>query len=189
MVHRCEGRPQMKKQPKHDRAPQTPAKQLEGFIVRFDPPIARLIRSARRILRRRFPTAVELVYDNYNALAIGWGPNERASEVVVSLAGYASGVSLYFVQGKRLKDPLKLLEGAGNQGRFIRLYTPEQLKDPAVETLLASAVALGTSPLPAAGRGYTLIKSISVKQRPRRSPGGPKARVHSINHFSAPASS
>jgi hypothetical protein len=160
----------MKDQTKHPLTPQSPAKQLEGFIARFEPPIARLLRSARRILRRRFPTAVELVYDNYNALAIGWGPNERASEVVVSLAGYASGVSLYFVQGKRLKDPLKLLEGGGNQGRFIRLYTPAQLADPAVEALLASAIALGTSPLPVAARGYTVIKSISAKQRPRRKP-------------------
>ncbi len=38
------------------------------------------MRGARRALRlrRRFPTAVELVYDNYNALAFGWGATHNA---------------------------------------------------------------------------------------------------------------
>jgi hypothetical protein len=48
-----------------------PAKQLAGFIARFDPQVAKLVRAARVVLRKRWPTAVELVYDNYNALAIG----------------------------------------------------------------------------------------------------------------------
>jgi hypothetical protein len=146
-----------------------PAKQLAGFIARFDPAIARLVRSARRELRKRFfPTAVELVYDNYNALAIGWAPNERASEVIVSLAVFARGVSLYFMHGAKLPDPDKLLQGSGNQGRFIRLVSGLQLDEPAVAALLRAAIRLGKTPLPTTGRGYTVIKSVSAKQRPRR---------------------
>ncbi len=146
----------------------TPARELAGFIAKFDPQIARLLRSARGVLRKRFPTAVELVYDNYNALAIGWAPNERASEVIVSLAGFARGVCLYFTHGKKLSDPKRLLQGSGNQGRFLRLENAAQLAEPAVEALLRAAVRQGKTPLPATGRGYTVIKSISAKQRPRR---------------------
>ena len=62
-----------------------PGAQLAGFIARFNPAIAKLVRAARVRLRKRLPTAVELVYDNYNALAIGYGPNERRSEAIVSL--------------------------------------------------------------------------------------------------------
>lgn len=141
---------------------------VRGFIVKFDPAIARLVRGARTRLRRRFPTAVELVYDNYNALAIGYAPNERASEVIVSIAAYARGVNLYFVQGRRLADPGGLLEGAGNQGRFLRLDAAARLDQPAVQTLIDAAVALGKTPLPAGCRGYTVVKSVSKRQRPRR---------------------
>ncbi len=162
------------KSPKSDR-PESPAKQLAGFIAKFDPSIGRLVRSARAVLRRRFPTAVELVYDNYNALAIGFGPNERTSEAFVSLAVFARGISLYFMQGAKLPDPHKLLEGSGNQGRFIRLESIAQLDEPAVASLLRAAIAQGKTPLLASGKGYTVIKSVSAKQRPRRpTPNPPK---------------
>jgi hypothetical protein len=149
-------------------SPESPAKQVAGFIAKFDPAIAKLVRSLRKALRKRLPTAVELVYDNYNALAIGWGPNERTSEVIASLGVFARGVCLYFTHGARLPDPLKLLKGSGKQGRFIRLQSVAQLDEPAVEAFLRAAIQLGKTPLPAKGRGYTVVKSISAKQRPRR---------------------
>lgn len=94
---------------------ETPAKQVAGFIAKFDPAIAKLTRGARAKMRKRLPTAVELVYDNYNALAIGFGPTERTTDAILSVAAYATGVTLYFTYGKSLPDPDKRLEGAGNQ--------------------------------------------------------------------------
>lgn len=127
-----------------------------------------MARAALPRLRARFPTAVALVYDNYNALAIGFGPNERTSEAIVSLAVFARGVNLYFIHGAKLADPRGLLQGNGNQGRYVRLERAAQINDPGVEALLREAVKMGKTPLPASGRGYTVIKSISAKQRPRR---------------------
>jgi len=141
---------------------------VAGFIAKFDPAIAQLVRSARRALRARFPTAVELVYDNYNALAIGWGPDERASHVIVSLAVFPRGLDLYFTRGITLPDPDKLLKGTGSQGRFIRLDSVAQLDHPSVAALLNAAVRQSETPLPTEGLGYTVVKSISSKQRPRR---------------------
>ncbi len=146
----------------------SPAKQLQGFISKFDPEVAKLTNAALKILRQRFSTAVELVYDNYNALAIGWSPNGRTSEVICSLAVYARGVNLYFMYGAHLKDPDNLLEGQGNQGRFIRLDTAERILDPKVSALLDAATELGDTPLPTTGKRTLVIKSISAKQRPRR---------------------
>lgn len=57
------------------------------------------------------------MYDNYNALPIGFASTERTSDVIVSLAVYARGVNF---------------------------------------------------PLPRSRRGYTVVKSVSAKQRPRR---------------------
>ena len=149
-------------------AAEGPARQVAGFIAKFDPAIGALARAARAAVRRRFPTAVEQVYDNYNALAMGFGPNERTSEIIVSVAVFPRGVSLYFMHGARLPDPQKVLKGSGNQGRFIRLESGEELDDPGVEALLQAAIRLGKTPLPATRRGHTVVKSISTRQRPRR---------------------
>src|SRR5436190_2014451 len=81
------------------------AKQVAGFIAKFDPSIAALARQARAAMRKRFPTAVEIVYDNYNALAMGFSTTERTSDVIVSVAVFARGVNLYFMYGRSLPDP------------------------------------------------------------------------------------
>jgi hypothetical protein len=145
----------------------TPAKQLAGFIAKFDPAIASLARSARAVLRQRFPTAVELVYDNYNALAIGYSSTERASDCIVSLAVFPRTVALSFYYGAGLADPTGILSGSGNQNRYISLDRAARLSDPAVESLILAAVVKAKVPLPTR-KGYLVIKSISAKQRPRR---------------------
>ena len=108
-------------------APTSASRQLDTFIRRFDPAIRKLVREARAKLRRRLPTAIELVYDNYNALAIGFASSERMSDAIVSLAVYARGVNLYFIYGAALADPHHLLLGSGNQGRFVRLESASTL--------------------------------------------------------------
>jgi hypothetical protein len=146
----------------------SPAKQVAAFIAKFDPEVARLIRSARSALRKRLPTAIEQVYDNYNFLAIGYCTTERTSDCIVSLAAASNGVSLSFYYGATLPDPDKILLGSGKQNRFVRLESVKTLSQPAVESLIRAAVAQAKTPLPATGRGYTMIKSVSAKQRPRR---------------------
>jgi hypothetical protein len=145
-----------------------PAKQLEGFIAKYDPAVAKLARACRAALRKRFPTALELVYDNYQFLAIGFSATEHASDCIVSLAVSPKGAALSFYYGATLPDPQKVLLGSGNQNRFIRLESAVMLSRPAVETLLRAAIAQAKTPLPKSGRGITVIKSVSAKQRPRR---------------------
>lgn len=147
---------------------ESPAKQIAGFVAKFDPATASRIRSARRALRKRLPTAIELVYDNYNFLVFGFCANERASSCIVSLAAAANGVGLSFFYGATLPDPQKILLGSGTQNRFVRLPTAATLTEPAVEALIKAAIKQSKFPLPVSGGGYTLIKSISAKQRPRR---------------------
>lgn len=146
----------------------SPASQLAGFINRFTPAIAKLVRAARSRLRKRLPTAVELVYDNYNALAIGYGPNERASDAIVSLAVYARGVNLYFLEGAYLPDPEGVLQGNGTRGRFIRLTDAAMIDSPTIVHLLHAAVDAADVPFASTGRGRTVIKSVSARQRARR---------------------
>lgn len=140
---------------------------LNGFIDKFVPEVAGLIRSVRKALRKRLPGAVEMVYDNYNFFVIGYGPNERASEAVLSIAAQAKGVSLCFIHGAKLKDPAHILCGSGKQTRSLRVDDARFLVRAEVEDLISAALALGKTPMPKA-KGYTVIKSVSTKQRPRR---------------------
>ena len=141
---------------------------LRGFVDKFDPKLQTLIRAVRKALRRRLPTANELVYDNYNFFVIGYSPTERPSDSIISVAAGASGVGLCFIRGASLPDPAGLLLGGGRQTRFIRLPSVDVLSQPAVEALLDAAIRRSRTPLPPAGRGKLIIRSVSAKQRPRR---------------------
>ena len=142
--------------------------QIEGFIVKFSDEVAGQIRAARAEMRRRLPGAFELVYDNYNALAIGYGPNEKTGQAVFSLACFPKRVSLCFVRGAALDDPKRVLTGEGNQVRFLPLTELAILDNADVRALWDQALAKATAPIGPAGTGRTIVKSISAKQRPRR---------------------
>jgi hypothetical protein len=146
----------------------TSERQLAGFIGKFDAKNAALIRSVRKVLRKRLPSANELVYDNYNFFVIGYCSTERPSDCIVSIAAGASGVGLSFYYGATIPDPHKLLLGSGNQNRFIRLESAATLARPEVEELIAAAIAQGETPLPRSGKGKLIIRSIAKKQKPRR---------------------
>src|SRR6202048_1273183 len=135
----------------------SPAKRLAGFIAKFDTRVGKLIRSTRLAVRRRFATATEIVYDNYNFLALGFSSSERPSDCVVSLAANAKGVGLCFYYGATLPDPHKILQGSGNQPRFIRLESAATLANPPVEALLKAAVKQAKTPMPRAARGARLL--------------------------------
>src|SRR5712691_3925243 len=114
--------------------------QIKAFIGKFDPKDQQLIRAVRRALRKRLPTANELVWDNYNFFVIGYSPTERPTDSIVSIAARANGVGLCFIQGAGLPDPKKLLLGSGKQTRFIRLESASRLAHPDVEALVAAAI-------------------------------------------------
>ena len=158
----------MTKAAKVEVSSESAAKQLAGFMAKYDPAIGKLANAARALLRKKMPTAVELVYENYNALAIGFGPSELASEVIVSVALYPRWVALQFVQGAKLPDPERLLRGSGNQVREIRLDDAGDLESAAILAVIAEAIRSAANPLPEKGKGITVIKSVSKTQRSRR---------------------
>ena len=149
-------------------SPPTPAQQLSSFLAKFHPRIAASARTALSRLRKKLPGAIEVVYDNYNALAIAFGPSDRASEAIFSIAVFPRWVSLFFLQGAKLPDPDKVLKGSGTQVRHIVLTDLIILEQPAVKKLMALALKAAKKPLDPKQRRRLIIKSISAKQRPRR---------------------
>ena len=142
--------------------------QLDGFLDRYTPEVAAQARAALEEMRRRLPGALELVYDNYNAVAVGFGPSERSSEAIMSIAIYPRWVSLFFLQGAGLDDPDGVLKGSGSQVRHIVLKDAAMLDRPEVKRLMAQALDKARVPLDPAQPYRLLIKSVSARQRPRR---------------------
>jgi hypothetical protein len=148
----------------------TPARQWAAFLSKYDPAIAKVAKAAIARLRKEIPGAVELVYDNYNALVMGFGPTEYASEAIVSIALYPRWVTLFFLQGARLADPARLLKGAGSRVRHIVLSDVAILDQPAVRRLLRQAIATAPRPIDTKARRRMVVRAVSPKQRPRRPP-------------------
>lgn len=146
----------------------SPEARLAAFLDKYSPAIAKLAREVRAKMQERLPGAVELVYDNYNALVIGYGPSEKTSEGIFSIALYPRWVTLFFLQGAGLADPQGLLKGSGSGVRHIVLESAADLDQPGVRKLMAEALKSAVTPIGRKSAGGLVIKSVSAKQRPRR---------------------
>lgn len=147
----------------------SPRSQLAAFLSKYSPSLASEGRAALRKMRQLVPDAVELVYDNYNWLVVGFGPNERPSDAVLSLAFAPRWITLCFLQnGADLPDPMHLLRGSGRVVRNIRLESAKDLDKPPIRTLIGEALARDWMPVDPQVRRRIVIRSISAKQRPRR---------------------
>jgi hypothetical protein len=141
--------------------------ELRGLIARFAPAHQGLIGTTRRFLRKRLPTAHELVYEYSDNFVISYSPDEHGYEGVLALRVSAKGVELYFNRGKELPDPDKQLRGSAKLVRFIPMEDASRLKRPAVARLIDEAIAHNRIPFVRAGRGPVVIRSTSAKKRRR----------------------
>jgi hypothetical protein len=147
----------------------TAQQQLDGFLQKYSPDVEKLGRAAIAHMRKRLPGAVCLVYDNYNALAVGFAPEGKASRTPLSIVLYPRWVTLFFLMGAGLEDPDRLLEGKGSRVRSIRLTNGmKTLKDEAVDRLISAAVMQVNWKLDPRATGEFVIRAVSAKQRPRR---------------------
>jgi hypothetical protein len=142
--------------------------QLRTLIDKFAH--LRRIGAMRRSLRKRLPTAHEVVYEYRDCFVISYSPSERGYEGVLAIRASENDVKLYFNRGKELPDPAKLLQGSGSQTRWIALEGASTVARPEVARLIDEALARNRVPFAQAGRGSVIIRSTSAKQRRRRRP-------------------
>jgi hypothetical protein len=148
----------------------SPEEQLAGFLAKYTPERVAETEEVLAKMRARFPHAIQMVYDNYNALVVGFGPTERPSEAIFSVAVFPDHVSLCLLQGAKqdLSDPHGLLRGGGTTVRHIRLQSADTLDEPAVRDLMDQSLERAEVPFSPETPGKLVIRSISAKQRPRR---------------------
>jgi hypothetical protein len=136
---------------------------VRTIIDRFAPAHARLIGALRRSLRKRLPTALELVYEYRDWFVISFSPNEHGYEGVMGIRANAEGVKLFFNGAKELPDPAKLLQGSGKQVRSIDVEAASTLTRPEVVRLIEEAIARNPVAFAPDGRGPVVIRSKAAK--------------------------
>lgn len=146
----------------------TPKQSLELFFKKYDSDIAKHGKAVLVKMRRLLPGAVEMVYDNYIGLVIGFGPTEKPSQAILSVLLQPRWVTLCFFYGTRLMDPGKRLRGKGKMVRSVRLEGPDDLDEPEIEALIEQSKDMADPPFDSKRKGYQVIKFISANQRPRR---------------------
>jgi hypothetical protein len=142
--------------------------ELAGFLAKYTPEMEASAREALGKMRAILPPCIEMVYDNYNALVVGFCPTPKPSEAILSLAFMPRWVSVCFLQAEHVEDPLGLLEGSGSVAKHVKLKGGRSLDDPELRALIDSALACAKVPLDGSTGRQLIIKSVSAKQRPRR---------------------
>ena len=149
-------------------------KDLLNFLEDFPPESRDIALWLRDWVWDIYPNCNELIYDNYNFLAFGWGTTERMSDIFCSIAVGTRGVIFGFTWGSELDDPKDLLAGGGKQFRSLRVPDIKAFPKTDVIKFLKQAFNISVERLkgkPQTSNGSTIVKSISpTKRRPGMAP-------------------
>jgi hypothetical protein len=148
-------------------------KELLKFLKPFPEEVKEIALWLRDWVWGLYPTANEIIYDNYNALAFGWTISDRLGTGFCNIAiGRSSyNVHLGFLFGARLSDPDKILRGEGNQYRYLLIKKKTDLPKAYVKKLIKESYANARAKVKAKDnvpQGLTITKSISSAKRPTK---------------------
>ena len=143
-------------------------------LIKFMLPYPDHVKAATLWLREfvwyLYPNANELIYDNYNSVAIGWSPTDKAGDVFCSIAVFSDYVNFGFNRGTDIDDPHNILKGDGSLYRYLRVKEKDDFPEQNIKELLEAAYLNSISrmkPVKKVISGETVVKSISpVKRRP-----------------------
>lgn len=141
---------------------------LNHFLKPFPESVKEITLWLRRFIWDLYPDSNELIYDNYNALAIGFAPTDKAGDVFCSIAVYSNYVNFGFNRGSEITDSQKILKGDGKWYRYITIKNKGDLPKHNIIQLLKEAYinSIAKAKLPAQQlKGRTIIKSVSAKKR------------------------
>ena len=151
----------------------TDVKDLTKFLKPFPVEVRDRALWLREFVWDLYPSANELIYDNYNALAFGWSPTDKVGHTFCSIAVGRSSHNVHFgfYWGSQLADPKGLLQGQGNQYRYILVHEMADFPQAYMAKLMKEAYAYSVSRVKDEKltiHGATITKSVSAK---KRSPG------------------
>ena len=145
-------------------------KDLLKFLEPFGDDIIGTVMWLRDFVWDLCPTANELIYDNFNAVAFGWSPTDKVGHTICSIAIYRTNKNIHFgfYWGSELSDPDKVLLGEGKQYRYILVTDTKKFPKAYIKKLINEAYANSLSKVKDPKflmEGQTIVKSISDSKR------------------------
>jgi hypothetical protein len=139
------------------------------FLSAYEPRITDLALAVRKLVLEEAPEATELIYDAYSAVAAGYSFTGRPSDSFIHIAAYARWVNLGFNYGSQLEDPHRILQGAGQWVRHIRIADTADLKNPLLRAFVKSAIERADRPDPGLEKpgnaGKSVVRAIYARKR------------------------
>jgi hypothetical protein len=113
--------------------------EFEAFLTSYSPDVQELAQKARDLILDVIPDAIEQLDPSANL--IGYGYDRTYKGLICGITLHKAHVNLMFARGATLPDPAGLLAGTGKRARHVKLQQPSDLQNPALRTLLETAVA------------------------------------------------
>lgn len=147
--------------------PKKVSDELKNFLKPFPADVQKTALWLRKFVWDMLPDANELIYDNYNALVVGFSLSDRAGNVICSIAIYAKYSNFGFFPGTDIPDPKKLLKGGGSMYRYIRVTSIQDFPADDMKKMLADAWINANAKMKGEQtlKGATMVKAISPKKR------------------------
>lgn len=146
-----------------------PNPQLLDFLKPYNEEIQKLALALRDHLTSLVPEANELIWDNYNALAMAYSKSEVLKDAFCHIAVYGRHVNFGFNRGAEFQGKFNLqLEGKGKLIRHIKVRAIEAYPMKEIEPLIWEALRIADSRnevlLDKTSKGKSIVMSIAEKK-------------------------
>ena len=144
--------------------------ELIKFLLPYPEHVKAAALGLREFVWDQYPGTNELIYDNYNTVAFGWSPTDKAGDVFCSIAVFRDHVNFGFNRGSEIADPHHILKGDGSLYRYLGVNEKDDFPEEIIKELLRAAYENSIARMKPAKKmisGETIVKSVSpVKRRP-----------------------
>lgn len=145
-----------------------PHPQLLGFIKPYDKEIQSTALELRKFITEAVPQANELIWDNYNAVAIAYSLSEQLKDAFCHIALYSKHVNFGFNRGVELTKGNLKLNGKGKLIRHIKVKDMASFPKEDILALMMEAVGITESMNPVLStesqKSKSIVMSISEKK-------------------------
>ncbi len=149
-----------------------PNPQLKTFLQPYSAEIQSLAMNLRDFITELVPEANELIWDNYNALAIAYSKSDKLKDAFCHIAVYSKHVNFGFNRGAELSGSSIKLNGKGKLIRHISVKNFDAFPKEAIQKMIWEAAGISENhnqELLATNRSpRSIVMSISEKKiRPK----------------------
>ena len=143
--------------------------ELQFFLFPYDTNIQELTLKLRNFIIETEPTCNELIWDNYNAVAIAYTKSDKLKDAFCHIAVYSNYVNFGFNRGAELAKSEVKLSGEGKLIRHITVSNFETFPKKEIKQLLSEAIGLSKTINPelinSKIQSKSIVMSISEKKR------------------------